>query len=211
MLESFSFRGHRLAPAKGQGYIDDLFACNPKLRSLSIVHHHWDVRGMDVFLSGLGPSLTRVELDLDIFNSLNIGWMAPRLILHELDRIAPQVEEVRILDDNHYLGLIRPSTEVGEIVARMTSVRKLTVANCAVSDLAATIGPLTGLTELAFVQSARDPAKYERGPELIQLLPQLGSLARLALPSRSWRQWDDADKAALENVARGRNVALTIT
>lgn len=208
LLESFALRHHRLAPAKGQDYVDDLFEANPQLRSLGIAIQNCDMRGLRVLFTGVGPDLTRLALDLDI---LNMHWSPSRMIRDEIDNIAPQLRDVEILANrcqHTHRGPHHLSAEA--IVARMTRLRKLTIAPCVIDDLSGTIRPLSHLNELAFVQSERERSFQDRARDLVTLLSRMSSLEQLSVTSRSWRRWNDADKAALENAARGQNVTLTI-
>lgn len=125
--------------------------------------------------------------------------------------IAESLQDLRILDacEGHHVQA--PQIQRGvyaDLIARLTSLRRLTISPCAVANLTTTLARLPHLVELSLIQGKALPQAPVTKGEVIVFLSRSTSLRGLMLCRETCRGWIREDFEAVEQAAEVKGVEM---
>lgn len=168
-------------PDDGEWNVDALIRLPPKLRTLAIV-------GPSVYCSSAFVQSVRQKLSAQ----------TDRLLAFTLlDPIAPKQRVVRYNRGAY-----------DDLIGSMVVLRWLEIGPCAVSNLATSLGSLTGLERLCVDQKRTVPSVSIPHTEMHALITTSSSLREVAVSRSIWDKWSAADQAAIEGAAKLKSIRL---
>ncbi len=179
----------------------------PNLTTLCI-HDRVKWSAIASLVSGLPPSLA--YLGLAPTEKSTHSWRTQAVV----DNFATVAATLKTFHFEEARVQASPSPRgfLDDFVAKLSSVRRMTVQPHAVSNLAAALGPLPCLAELALRRgpNTAQPVRLEVF-EVAALVRQSGSLRTLSIDD-SWRAgWSSGQRELLQRVSRNKGVQLVWT
>ncbi len=186
----------------------------PLAASTNLVHLElgqvWDFEAPIKLLARLSPSLhTLILRDLTLIADPD----AADDLRATLSPFPSAIRHFALLDDDAAQsgGEEVARGDHDELIASMVKVQKLELSPCAVTDLAASLAPLAELQELRLVQGRHRPATPVTHGELVALLKAAGSIKRLSVSAKVYKQWSKNGQDKVREAACARSVEFEVT